>query len=63
MNTYIPAAESRYHKDIRAASTECPGKLFPMAEVAAGDFEQILGLDSDGIPIVRIASTSGSKHP
>lgn len=60
---HIPATEVVGHKDIRAASTECPGRLFPMAEVAAGDFEQILGLDSEGIPIVRIASTSGSTHP
>jgi N-acetyl-anhydromuramyl-L-alanine amidase AmpD len=59
----IPASEVVGHKEIRAASTECPGKFFPMAEVAAGEFEQILGLDSDGIPIVDIASTSGSKHP
>lgn len=60
---HIPAVEVVGHKDIRAASTECPGKLFPMAEVAAGDFDQILGLDSEGIPIVRVASTSRRKQP
>jgi hypothetical protein len=57
----IPATEVVGHKDIRASSTECPGKLFPMAEVAAAEFEQMLGLDEDGVPLVRIASTSGSK--
>lgn len=59
----IPAAEVVGHKDIRAASTECPGKFFPMAEVAFGEFEPVVGLDSEGLPIVRVASTSGSMHP
>src|SRR5438309_1085184 len=33
----IPTASVVGHKDIRASSTECPGKFFPMAEVAAGE--------------------------
>jgi len=59
----IPVTEVVGHKDIRASSTECPGKFFPMAEVAAGEVEPFLGLDTEGVPLVRIASTSGSKHP
>ena len=57
----IPTASVVGHKDIRASSTECPGKFFPMAEVAAGEPGMILGLDSDGIPLERVASTSGSS--
>ena len=57
----IPTASVVGHKDIRASSTECPGKFFPMAEVAAGEPGMILGLDSDGIPLEGVASTSGSS--
>ena len=59
----IPANEIVGHKDIRAASTECPGKLFPIVEVAAGEFEPILGLDSEGVPVVQVASACGGKQP
>lgn len=31
------------HNDIRASATECPGKLFPMAEVAGRETELFLG--------------------
>jgi hypothetical protein len=55
----IPTASVVGHKDIRASSTECPGKFFPMSEVAAGEPGMILGLDSDGIPLEGVASTSG----
>jgi hypothetical protein len=56
----IPAASVVGHKDIRASSTECPGKLFPMAEVAAGEPGMFLGLDSDGLSLERVALTTGS---
>jgi hypothetical protein len=56
----VPASGVVGHKDIRASATECPGKLFPMAEVAGGDPGLFLGSDSDGRPLERIASTSGS---
>ena len=56
----ISPAEVVGHKDIRASSTECPGKLFPMSEVAIGNNELLLGLDADGIPIVGIASANVS---
>jgi hypothetical protein len=57
----IPMTSVVGHKDIRASSTECPGKFFPMAEVAAGEPGIILGLDSDGIPLEHVASTTGSS--
>ncbi len=59
---HIPVANVVGHKDIRASATECPGKFFPMAEVAAGDSGMILGLDSDGVPLERIASNTRSSH-
>ncbi|HEY2252675.1 MAG TPA: hypothetical protein VGH74_16490, partial [Planctomycetaceae bacterium] len=49
------------HKDIRASATECPGKYFPMAEVAAGDPGLILGLDADGVPQVQVVSNARSS--
>lgn len=58
----IPVANVVGHKDIRASATECPGKFFPMAEVAAGDSGLLLGLDSDGVPLERIASNTRSSH-
>jgi hypothetical protein len=57
----VPASAVVGHKDIRATATECPGKLFPMAEVAAGEPGTLLGSDSNGRPLQRIASTSGSS--
>jgi len=48
------------HKDIRASATECPGKLFPMAEVAGGDPGVMLGSDSAPPALERVASTTGS---
>jgi hypothetical protein len=56
----IPPAGVVGHKDIRASSTECPGKLFPMAEVAASEPGIFLGLDSDGVPLEYVATTSRS---
>lgn len=57
----IPSSEVVGHKDIRASSTECPGKLFPMAEVAADDPRVFLGLSSDAQPLDRFASNTGSR--
>ncbi len=56
----VPMAAVVGHKDIRASATECPGKLFPMAEVAGGDPGVFLGSNSDGLPLERVASTTGS---
>ena len=58
---HISVANVVGHKDIRASATECPGKFFPMAEVAAGDSGVLLGLDSDGVPQERIASNTRSS--
>jgi len=62
---HIPAANVVGHKDIRASATECPGKLFPMAEVAGGVPELYLGTntveDPSRRPVTeRVATTSGS---
>jgi hypothetical protein len=56
----IPAASVVGHKEIRASATECPGKLFPMAEVAGGDPGTMIGSDADGRPLESIAFTRGS---
>jgi hypothetical protein len=56
----IPSSSIVGHKDIRASATECPGKLFPMAEVAGGDPGVFLGSDSDGFPLEHVASNTGS---
>jgi N-acetylmuramoyl-L-alanine amidase len=57
----ISSANIVGHKDIRASATECPGKFFPMAEIAGGDSGTILGLDADGVPLERVASNTGSS--
>ncbi|MGE5194258.1 MAG: peptidoglycan recognition family protein [Deltaproteobacteria bacterium] len=44
----VPAANVVGHKDIRASATECPGKFFPMAEIAGTDSELYLGENSPG---------------
>lgn len=49
------------HKEIRASSTECPGKLFPMAEVASDQPFIQFGLNGDGVPFEYVASNSGSN--
>lgn len=51
------------HKDIRASATECPGKFFPMAEVAGNDSGMFLGLESTDSPLERVASITGSTLP
>ena len=61
----IPSASVVGHKDIRASSTECPGKLFPMAEVAGGDSTLFLGENfpagnSAEVPRERVAVTTRS---
>lgn len=56
----IPSSDVVGHKDIRASSTECPGKFFPMAEVAASEPGRLLSLDSQGVPLEPVASTTGS---
>ncbi len=61
----IPSAEVVGHKDIRASTTECPGKFFPMAEVAGTDSALYLGENSHrqnsaGAPYERVAVTTRS---
>jgi hypothetical protein len=56
----IPASSVVGHRDIRASSTECPGKFFPMSEVAGGDPGTSVGFDSKGQPLEHVASTTGS---
>ncbi len=56
----VPVASVVGHNDIRASATECPGRLFPMAEVAAGDPEIFLGQAATQPP-ERISSTTGSS--
>jgi len=50
----FPTAASWDTKDIRASSTECPGKRSPMAKLAARA-GMILSLDYDGIPLESVA--------
>jgi N-acetylmuramoyl-L-alanine amidase len=57
---HIAAANIVGHKDIRASATECPGKLFPMAEIAADEPTILFGLNSEGVPVERVAFNSGS---
>jgi hypothetical protein len=55
----IPVDRVVGHKEIRASSTECPGKLFPMAEIAVDQPEILFGLNADGVPVEFAASNSG----
>lgn len=57
----ISAAAVVGHKDIRASATECPGKLFPMSEIAADEPNILFGLSDDGVPFEQIASSRGSS--
>ncbi len=56
----VPAANVVGHKDIRASATECPGKFFPMAEVAGHDAALFLGQNANGLPVEGVATTTGS---
>jgi N-acetyl-anhydromuramyl-L-alanine amidase AmpD len=58
----IPAANVVGHKDIRSSATECPGKFFPMSEIAADDPSHLFGFNAEGFPTERVASTSGSSQ-
>jgi hypothetical protein len=57
---HIASANIVGHKDIRASATECPGKFFPMADIAADEPTILFGLNADGVPVEQVASTSGS---
>jgi hypothetical protein len=59
-NYLISAPNVVGHKDIRATSTECPGRLFPMAEVAADELPVFTGVNLDGARPERVAQISGS---
>ena len=56
----IPVAAVVGHKEIRASSTECPGKYFSVAEVASDEPELFLGRRSADIPIEQAAAAAGS---
>ncbi|RPI83703.1 MAG: N-acetylmuramoyl-L-alanine amidase, partial [Planctomycetaceae bacterium] len=56
----IGAAQVVPHNDIRASATACPGKLFPMAEVASERPAVVFGLDPSGVPVESMASSLGS---
>ena len=48
------------HRDIRA--TECPGKYFPMAEVAGIESDSSFSRASSEPSILRVAGGTGSQH-
>lgn len=54
---HIPASNVIGHKDVR--TTECPGKLFPMSEVAADDFVPFSQLPVGTAP-QRLSEVPGS---
>lgn len=56
----IPTVNIVGHKDIRASSTECPGKLFPMHEFAGDDPPAMFGRQEPVAPVGRLAANSGS---
>lgn len=56
----IAASNVVGHKDIRASATECPGKLFPMTEIAADQPLHPFSLNAEGIPFEQVANTVGS---
>jgi len=57
---HISSGDVVGHKDIRGKPTECPGKYFPMAEVAADEPPVLFGLNTDGVPFEPVATVSGS---
>lgn len=57
---FVPADSVVPHKDIRASATACPGKLFPLTEVAFDSPGIVFGLDPDGVPVESLASSLGS---
>jgi hypothetical protein len=56
----IPTVNVVGHKDIRASSTECPGKLFPMHEIAGDEPPVMFGRQEPQVPAGRLAANSGS---
>jgi N-acetylmuramoyl-L-alanine amidase len=54
----IPTVNVVGHKDIRASSTECPGKLFRMADIASDEPEHLFGFDPDHAPRGRVATSA-----
>ncbi|MGQ0635101.1 MAG: peptidoglycan recognition protein family protein [Planctomycetaceae bacterium] len=57
---HISSANVVGHKDIRASATECPGKFFNMADVAADVPALLFGFDQQGEPVERFAASPGS---
>lgn len=56
----ITSANVIGHRDIR--STECPGRYFPMAEVAGTDSDSSFSRVTGDAQPVRVASGTGSQH-
>lgn len=48
------------HSDVRTGGTACPGKLFPMNDVAVIGGETELGLDLEITPAPSLANNTGS---
>lgn len=48
------------HKDIRASATACPGKLFPLAEIASDTPSFVFGQNPERAPVETMASSFGS---
>ena len=56
----IPPARVVGHRDIRDKPTECPGKFFPMAEVAGRDSGMLVGWDAARDSGEQFGSNSGT---
>jgi len=56
----VPSARVVGHRDIRDKPTECPGKFFPMAEVAGRDSGVLVGLDAARDSDEQLGSNTGT---
>lgn len=54
---FIPIDQVVPHKEIRASATACPGKLFPLREIAQEHPTILLGVDPDGVPVESLAGS------
>ncbi len=54
---FIPIDQVVPHKEIRASATACPGKLFPLREIAQDQPSILLGVDPDGVPVESLAGS------
>lgn len=56
----IPGGNVVGHNQIRASSTECPGKYFNMSDVAFDAAPEFLGFDDRSVPVEQVSFQSGS---